>query len=174
MAASYPKILSKDFGLIPLSGDADGDGILNAVESASSCLDPADADTDDDGLADGTEDANQDGVIDVNETDPCDPDSDGDGIQDGTELGITVPVTDPDGGGPLHGGGPLLGTNGSVFIPDSDPGTTTDPLDEDSDHDGRMDGEEDKNHNGRVDPGEDDPNQSGLKGMPWIQLLLLE
>jgi len=145
MAASYPKILS-----------------------ASSCLDPADADTDDDGLADGTEDANQDGVIDVNETDPCDPDSDGDGIQDGTELGITVPVTDPDGGGPL------LGTNGSVFIPDSDPGTTTDPLDEDSDLDGRMDGEEDKNHNGRVDPGEDDPNQSGLKGMPWIQLLLLE
>jgi hypothetical protein len=173
--ASYPNVLlpdggliSKDFGLVPLGGDSDGDGILNAVENASSCLDPLDADTDDDGLADGTEDANQDGVIDVDETDPCDPDSDGDGIQDGTELGITAPVADPDGGGPL------LGTKVSVFIPDSDPGTTTDPLDEDSDSDGRLDGEEDKNQNGRVDPGENDPNQSGLKGMPWIPLLLLD
>ncbi len=172
---SYPGVLlpdggliSKDFGLVPLGGDADGDGILNAVENASSCLDPADADTDDDGLADGSEDANQNGAIDPDETDPCDADSDGDNVQDGTELGITAPVADPDGGGPL------LGTNGSVFIPDSDSGSTTDPLDEDSDSDGQTDGQEDKNHNGRVDPGEDDPNQSGLKGMPWIPLLLLE
>jgi len=173
--SNYPNVLlpdgdiiSKDFALVPLSGDSDGDGISNAVENASSCLDPLDADTDDDGLADGTEDANQDDVLDPDETDPCDPDSDGDGILDGTELGVTAPVADPDGGGPL------LGTKGSVFVPDSDPNTTTDPLDEDTDNDGRSDGEEDKNLNGRVDPGEDDPNQSGLKGMPWIPLLLLE
>ena len=175
--SSYPNVLlpdggiiSKDFGLVPLGGDSDGDGIPDAVENASSCLDSLDADTDDDALADGTEDANQNGVIDSAETDPCDPDSDGDDLQDGTELGITAPVADPDGAGPLRG------TNVSVFIPDSDPGSTTDPLDEDSDNDGRLDGEEDKNQNGRVDSGETDPfvsDKIGPNAMPWIPLLLL-
>ena len=44
------------------------------------------------------------------------------------------------------------------FVPDSDPTTTTDPLDPDTDGDGTPDGLEDCNRNGRVDPGERDPN----------------
>jgi hypothetical protein len=142
--------------------DSDGDGLPDAIENASLCLDPNDADTDDDGIIDGDEDVNHDGYMDLGETDPCNPDSDGDGIQDGTELGfITGHVTD----------------TGGAFIPDADGGaTTTDPLDPDSDDDGFKDGLEDKNHNGQVDPGESDPNDetsTPVRVMPWIPLLLL-
>ncbi|MCP4625526.1 MAG: hypothetical protein GY850_18725, partial [bacterium] len=164
-------LTAKDFGLLQLSADSDGDGISNAVENAVSCLDSLDADTDDDGIADGDEDTNQDGSVDPEETDPCDIDSDGDGIQDGTELWVTTPVADPDGTGPLKG------TNTNLFQPDLDPSTTTDPLDDDSDNDGLLDGQEDANHNGRVDSGETDPTISDLarlNAMPWIPLLLLD
>jgi hypothetical protein len=161
-------LTAKDFGLVQMDTDSDGDGISNAVEDATPCLDPLDADTDDDGIADGDEDTDHDGSIDAGETDPCDIDSDGDGIQDGTELGLSTPVADPDGAGPLKG------TDTNVFQPDLDPSTTTDPLDEDSDDDGLLDGEEDTNHNGRVDAGESDPNQSGNRAMPWLTILLLE
>ena len=116
------------------------------------CTDPNDSDTDDDGISDGDEDINKNGVVDPGETDPCNPDTDDDGIQDGTESGITVPVADPDGDGPL------LGTNIAIFIPDADPTTTTDPLNPDTDGDGLSDGEEDINHNGMVDEGEYDPS----------------
>jgi subtilisin family serine protease len=145
--------------------DSDGDGLLDHLEDLY-CTDPNDADTDDDGILDGVEDANHNGLVDSGETDPCNIDTDGDGIQDGTELGITEPVADPDGGGPL------LGTDTDVFIPDADPGTTTDPLNPDTDGDGVPDGEEDTNHNGKVDPGETDPNP--VKATPWIPLLLLD
>jgi|GEM_PF-1801206 len=130
--------------------DSDGDGLSDSIEN-SWCTDPLDADTDDDGILDGVEDANHNGVLDPGETDPCNTDTDGDGIQDGTELGITDPVADPDGDGPL------LGTDTNVFIPDADPTTTTDPLDKDSDDDSAWDGTEDTNHNGRVDEGETNP-----------------
>ena len=50
---------------------------------------------------------------------------------------------------------------------------STDPLDDDSDDDGWVDGEEDTNHNGKVDPGEKDPNRYNAKAMPCIPLLLL-
>ena len=141
-------------------------GPVTIMLEDSYCTDPNDADTDDDGILDGVEDANHNGLVDTGETDPCNIDSDGDGIQDGTELGISEPVTDPDGDGPL------LGTDTDVFIPDADPATTTDPLNPDTDGDGLTDGEEDTNHNGRVDPGETDPNP--VKAMPWIPLLLLD
>ena len=61
-----------------------------------------------------------------------------------------------------------------VFVPDADPTTTTDPLDEDSDDDGQLDGEEDANHNGRVDAGETNPNQVEKRAIPSIPLLLLD
>ncbi len=132
--------------------DNDGDGLPDSIENDPAvCTDPNDADTDDDGISDGDEDADHDGVVDEGETDPCNPDTDGDGIQDGTELGITEGVEDPDGDGTL------LGTDVGIFIPDSDPTTTTDPLDDDSDDDGTPDGSEDINHNGQVDVGETDP-----------------
>ncbi len=123
--------------------DRDNDGLSDAQEAAG-CTDPDDADTDDDGIADGDEDANRNGVVDAGETDPCNADTDSDGIQDGTEIGLTV--HDVSGY-----------TDLTVFKRDMDPSTITDPLNQDTDYDGVMDGQEDKNHNGRVDADEQDP-----------------
>jgi hypothetical protein len=131
--------------------DSDGDGLFDYLEEAG-CTDPLDADSDDDGIADGDEDANHNGVVDAGETDPCNRDTDGDGLQDGTELGVVDPVPDPDDGGPL------LGTDTAVFIPDADPSTETNALRRDSDGDGAWDGVEDIDRNGSVDSGETNPN----------------
>jgi predicted extracellular nuclease len=130
--------------------DLDGDGLTDAQEAALGTS-SSDWDSDDDGLADGTEDANHNGVVDPGETNPANADTDGDGIQDGTELGITTPIADPDGAGPL------LGTNTAIFVADADPLTTTSPTNADSDGDGYSDGVEDANHTGRVDAGESNP-----------------
>ena len=130
--------------------DTDGDGLSDTLEN-SGCTAPFDADSDDDGLSDGTEDTNHNGFFDIGETDPCNSDSDGDGIQDGTEKGMTIGIRDPDGAGPL------LGTDTGIFVPDADPSSTTDPLDENTDGDSWVDGVEDINHNGRIDPGETSP-----------------
>ena len=107
--------------------DSDGDGLPDYLESQG-CTDPYDADTDDDGISDGVEDANHNGVVDPDETDPCDIDTDDDGIQDGTELGYTLYDIGPD-------------TDTDIFQPDMDPESTTDPLDDDTDDDGLLDGE---------------------------------
>ena len=129
--------LSENIIYIPI--DTDNDGLPDSLEElGSSCTDPYDADTDDDGIIDGDEDINHDGQVNMGETDPCSIDTDNDGIQDGTELGYTTGVAD----------------TGAAFIPDEDPSTTTDPLDYDSDNDGKSDGEEDTNFNGKVDFGE--------------------
>jgi hypothetical protein len=140
--------------------DSDGDGLSDALEAILG-TDPLDRDSDDDGLSDGQEDFNGNGVVDMGETDPLDADSDGDGVQDGTELGLTVGIDDPDGAG-----GPLLGTDGGIFVPDADPFSVTDPLNHDTDGDGFTDGAEDTNGNGAVDPGESDPLDPGSPGTP--------
>ena len=127
--------------------DGDGDGLSDDIENASLCLDPDDADTDDDGILDGEEDTDQNGNVDPGETDPCDIDTDDDGIQDGTESGYDM----EDIG---------LDTNTEIFQPDLDTESMTEPLEEDTDMDGFLDGIEDANHNGRVDAGEDDPLQA--------------
>jgi len=159
-------LIANDFGLLPaFLLDTDSDGLPDHIETG--CTSRLDADSDDDGLADGVEDKNRNGILDPGETDPCEVDSDDDGIQDGTELGITTPVADPDGAGPA------VGTHTGVFIPDQDPGTITNPLSEDSDNDGILDGREDRNQNGRVDAGESDPNYFNVPFLPHIPLLLL-
>ena len=135
-----------EYSIALLGIDSDGDGLPDSLENSVLCLNAYDADTDDDGIIDGVEDANHNGEKDDGETHPCYIDTDYDGIQDGTELGYTT--------------GHATDTNPSIFQPDLDPLTTTDPLDEDSDNDGRLDGEEDANHNGRVDPGETNPGLS--------------
>ncbi len=67
------------------------------------------------------------------------------------------------GRAPGHGRSPVstgpgsLDTDGSLFQPDLDPLTLTDPADPDSDMDGMTDGQEDANVNGVLDPGETDP-----------------
>jgi len=131
--------------------DADEDGLSDIIE-ASMCTSPDDADSDDDGIIDGIEDINHNGVVDSGETDPCDADTDNDSIQDGTESGITTGHAD----------------TGSTFIPDADPLTQTDPLNADTDGDSYNDGQEDINHNGRVDTGESDPNNElSFEEFPW-------
>ena len=132
------------YNVVALLADSDGDGLSDAFERTT-CTQPQDADTDDDGIPDGVEDADRNGVWDAGETDPCDMDTDGDGIQDGTELGYTPADTGPD-------------TDTGIFRPDLDPGTTTLALDADSDGDGWADGEEDTNGNGLLDEGETDAN----------------
>jgi parallel beta-helix repeat protein len=126
-----------------ISGDTDGDGILDSFEDLY-CTDKNDEDTDDDGIPDGVEDADMNGTVDTGETDPCDHDTDGDGIQDGTESGVILDDIGQD-------------TNTEIFRPDLDHATTTDPLDPDTDGDGLPDGSEDSNYNGRLDFGETDP-----------------
>jgi hypothetical protein len=130
--------------------DSDGDCLSDEIEALLG-TNPSDLDTDDDGVSDGDEDANHSGLTEDDETDPLKKDTDGDEINDGVELGMAVPIADPDGDGLL------LGTDTASFIADSDPTTTTDPLDPDTDGDGVNDGAEDLNHNGRFDPGETDP-----------------
>ena len=126
--------------------DTDGDGLADDIENNSLCLDPNDADTDDDGILDGNEDRNKDGILDPDESDPCLADTDGDGIYDGTEVGLTAPQN-----------AAATDLTKGYFVADADPSTTTNPNSKDSDGDGIPDGLEDLNHNGSIDACEPDP-----------------
>lgn len=122
--------------------DTDGDGLSDVDEACLTGTDPNDRDSDDDGVIDGDEedptgDADGDGVNNAN-----DSDSDNDGLLDGTELGVTTPDAD---------------TDPTVFVPDADPTTTTDPFNPDTDGGGVDDGDEDSDLDGRVDVNERDP-----------------
>lgn len=65
--------------------DRDGDGLPNSLEEAN-CTNPDSADSDNDGISDGGEDVNQNGISDPGETDPCKEDTDNDGYNDLFEL----------------------------------------------------------------------------------------
>jgi len=69
--------------LVPV--DSDGDGLPDEVELMTQ-TNPYKEDTDEDGIIDGLEDLNHNGIVDYNETDPRNPDTDNDGIEDGYEL----------------------------------------------------------------------------------------
>ena len=124
--------------------DTDGDGQANCVDSdddgdevsdeneASLGSNPLNSDSDGDGLLDGEEDANQDGVIGEEETSPIDKDTDGDGLDDFLEANSCYVEED---GSCL----PTLGWN------------------KDTDGDGLLDGIEDKNGNGATEDGETNP-----------------
>ncbi len=137
-------------------GDLDGDGnpdvrgtdpaVFSPDAHPSSVTDPLDQDSDDDGISDGTEDANANGMKDVSETDGADPDTDEDGLPDGLEIGLTFGTLD---------------TDGNVFIADSDPGTTTDPILIDTDGGGVPDGVEDHDRNGALNSWDTDPTNPG-------------
>ncbi|MEM7244541.1 MAG: hypothetical protein AAF533_04320 [Acidobacteriota bacterium] len=135
------------FGDATVGVDSDGD-TLDDVTELMLGTDPFDLDTDDDGINDFEETVpGMDGAV----TDPLDRDTDDDGILDGTELGYTMGVPDPDGAGGIDG------TDSSIFVPDADPTTTTDPNDQDTDDGGVSDGNEDLDRDGAVDDGETDP-----------------
>ncbi|WP_224371645.1 beta strand repeat-containing protein [Hyalangium versicolor] len=129
--------------------DADGDKLLN-VDEFEMGTDPRDADTDGDGVTDGseprpTEDADGDNLPNC-----LDPDSDNDGLSDGIEMAASSAL---EASSKSHG----------RFVPDADPKSSTDPLTADTDDDGIPDGEEDANHNGRVDGAETDPNKPDVR-----------
>ncbi len=105
--------------------DDDEDGIPDVVELGDTKL----ADTDTDGLDDGTEDANKNGVVDTGETDPTKGDTDGDGLIDGEEVASCY----------------------------GEACTKTSPTSRDSDSDGLSDAEEDADSDGSVGEGETDP-----------------
>jgi len=168
-------------GTDPNDADTDNDGIDDGDEVGNDAVlnlgdtDPLDADSDDDGLSDGTEVTGTDGLPNSgDETSPVNPDSDGDGLTDGLEVGVTSPA----GPGSSDGNGtPYDGTDtGSPnFVTDSDPATSTDPTDPDSDNDGLQDGVEDANGDGATGPiviggtgtsgsGETDPNSRDTDG----------
>jgi len=96
----------------------------------SSTTDPKVADTDLDGIADGTEDLDRDGKVDSGEADPQKWDTDNDGLPDGNVTIASVVV------------GEDLNRNG-VRDQDADGNwTETDFLANDSDVDGVLDGDE--------------------------------
>jgi alpha-tubulin suppressor-like RCC1 family protein len=158
--------------LDPLAWDTDGDGLGDGQEDGIDAIywdgfgiagvtgtdplvfvpdadsltttDPLDLDSDEDGIADGVEDIDGDGVTAGSETNPTLADSDGDTLPDGLELGLTSAALD---------------TDGNVFVPDADPLTTTNPLEADTDSGGVDDGIEDQNGDGAINTWETDPNQ---------------
>ena len=116
------------YGTDPANPDTDADGLKDGVEvEGSNPTAPLVPDTDGDGLKDGREDANHNGALDAGETSPNDADTDDDLLSDGVEV------------------------NGS---------NPTNPLSPDTDGDGLTDGREDANHNGALDAGETNPNDA--------------
>jgi hypothetical protein len=118
---SYPEvqigegITELDFFLTP---DSDNDGIANDAELASTCLDANDPDTDKDGLRDGEEDINRNGIVDSGETDPCHKDTDGDHMPDGWEVTFHLNPLVADGNEDADGDGC---TNWQEYIGNSNP-----------------------------------------------------
>ncbi|MGQ0507445.1 MAG: adventurous gliding motility lipoprotein CglD [Myxococcaceae bacterium] len=161
--------------------DTDMDGIPNVIENSTG-TNPNVKDSDADGLEDGLEDTNKNGVLEVGETNPRRKDTDCDGLIDGPDNGMTKGedqnanaavngtetnprVRDTDGDGVRDGVERGVTVNPDAagctdFIADADPATTTDATDSDSDNDGIADGAEDTNQNGRVDPGELNPKSA--------------
>lgn len=124
------------------------------ADAGATTTDPLDDDTDDDGIKDGDEDRNHNGIRDAGESNPTSSDSDGDGLKDGQEdtnlNGIVDPgETDPgnydtDGDGQLDGrdAAPLDPANDSCeefYVKDAfnncspDPSLCQDGLDNDGD-----------------------------------------
>lgn len=130
---------------------------------AGSVTDPQKSDTDGDGLTDGREDDNNDGVIqstdrngkvDAGETDPNKWDTDGDGRGDGTE--------DTDRDGRVAGD-----TDHDRAYDAGDAWTETDPLNPDTDGDGLPDGWESRYGLSPYDNGTDNRGTPGASdGLP--------
>ena len=98
--------------------DTDGDGLFDYIEVAFLALDPTKADTDGNGINDGEEDTDGDGIKNIDEivlsTDPSQADTDFDGLKDGEEVSIhnTDPTNvDTDGDGASDGKEIEIGTD---------------------------------------------------------------
>jgi len=123
--------IERFLGTNPNVADTDGDGIIDGIEdfNKNGLVDatesnPLKVDTDKDNILDGIEDFNHNGMVDVDETKTVSADSDEDGIPDGVED---------------------MNHNGQFD------NRETDPANADTDGDGILDGVEDANHNGLID-----------------------
>ena len=142
---STPADLDGDF--IPDSSDPDrdGDGISNTDE-ATNGTDPDDADTDSDGISDGTEgttDSDSDGTIDALESNTNDTDNDG--VTDQSDTANNDGSNDTDGDGISNANETAVGTdpeNASDTPPDQDGDGTPDSIDPDRDGDGYSNNQE--------------------------------
>ena len=130
--ADFDAILARQTG----SGDSDLDGATNIQEYVANSS-PADTDSDDDGLTDGTELNRMVNAV-AAPTKPTNPDTDGDTISDGAEVlrlvnGVSAPTnplkTDTDNDGLSD----LVETDTRIFLSPSNTGSN--PLATDTDGD---------------------------------------
>lgn len=146
--------------------DDDNDMIPDTIETMVTMTDPTKVSTDNDGLSDGEEDKNQDGILDDDETDPLDEDTDDDGLLDHVDpcprdgLGLTA---DNDGDG-IGDGCDDDDDNDGILDEVENMVDGLSSTNADSDGDGIPDGEEDVNQDGVVDPGETDPTEDDTDG----------
>jgi len=138
-----------------VAADSDGDGWRDADE-INLGTDPADRDTDDDGILDpddGAGDADGDTLIDARE---CDADADT--LPDSVEAGLDGLSLGPD-----------TDTGAGCFRADGDAGaTTTNRLAADTDGGGITDGQEDLDLDGIPEPGEKDPRDPTDDPCSWL------
>lgn len=160
----------------------DGDGLPDVYEESAVGTDPLDVDSDSpttesdesgNGLPDGGEDFDDDGLITYAEftrgTDPLDNDSDGDGLPDKieTDRPFTLDPTDPDSGGDgtLDGRDDLDGDGLSAR---AELANGTEFTRSDSDRDGLDDGDEVTRH--LTDPTKADSDGDGLGDAEELRL----
>ena len=125
--------------------DTDNDQLPDGLEVTLS-LDPNATDSDDNGISDAQEDADDDGLSNLDEinatSDPLNPDTDGDGLQDGIEIALSLsPVntdTDDNGTSDADEDADLDSLSNLAEIQTHN----TDPATFDSDSDGLGDGSE--------------------------------
>lgn len=150
-------------GTNPANPDSDGDGLKDGEEVHQYMTNPNKADSEGDGLNDGDE-------VKRYKTDPNKADTDGDGLADGDEVSRkTDPLkTDTDGDGLTdgdevmkHQSNPLKADTDGDGLSDTDEVQKhmTDPAKADSDSDDLADGEEVKTH--RTDPLKSDTDGGG-------------
>ncbi|MDS0261096.1 VWA domain-containing protein [Haloarcula sp. S1CR25-12] len=112
-------------GTDPRAEDTDGDGLSDTLEVVTPELDPTDADVNDNGVPDGRDDFDGDGLSVTNETAAGtiigDNDTDGDGLEEGPEIheyGTNATLVDTDADGLDDGDEIALGTD--PLVPDTD------------------------------------------------------
>jgi len=145
------------FGASPLVVDSDADGLTDKFEiyELAGWTVPNSRDSDKDGISDGAEDVDGDGLTNLDEqrlgTAPLRADTDGDGVNDGTEVaqGSDPLKADQPRGPPLGGGAPpivptptLTDTDGDGLEDIFEEEAGTNPNNPDSDGDGLSDGDE--------------------------------
>ncbi len=142
------------------ASDQDQDGLPDQTErNGANPTDPANPDTDGDGLADGQEDANRNGQVDEGETDPNKADSDGDGLADGQDP---QPAE-----GSAQGGDPSQDDpNGEEQSSEEQPAGQEGAELEGQPQPGEMTPEEAARYLAALDEGRPDAKRRGKKGRP--------